>query len=185
MPLADHQIIHRCVTENMIYPYETTKFKNGVISYGPSSYGYDIRLGDTFFIFSQARGGIIDPRDSREIEFKKIIAENPIVIPPNSFVLAHSYEKFKIPRDILGICLGKSTYARCGLIVNVTPLEPEWEGYLTIELSNTAPQPLRIYPKQGIAQLIFFRADEVCTTSYADTKGKYQGQKKEVTLPKV
>jgi dCTP deaminase len=155
----------------------------GVISYGLSSYGYDIRVADEFKIFTNVHSALVDPKhfDPRSmVDFKGEVC----VIPPNSFVLARSVEYIRVPRDVLVICIGKSTYARCGIIVNVTPLEPEWEGYITIEISNTTPLPAKIYANEGIAQLIFLQADEPCEMSYADKKGKYQRQRG-IVLPKV
>ncbi|MEM7343674.1 MAG: dCTP deaminase [Chloroflexota bacterium] len=179
----DHWIEKMALTEGMIEPYESSQVRSGVISYGVSSYGYDIRVSDEFKIFTNVNNTVVDPKhfDSRSfVEFKGDIC----TIPPNSFALARTIEYFRIPRDILTICLGKSTYARCGIIVNVTPFEPEWEGYVTIEISNTTPLPARIYANEGIAQVLFFEASEVCRTSYADKKGKYQKQVG-ITLPKV
>ncbi len=167
----------------MIVPFSERQIKSGVISFGLSSYGYDIRVADEFKVFNNVNATLIDPKnfDSRSfIDFKG----KTCVIPPNSFALARTVEYFKIPRNILTICLGKSTYARCGIIVNVTPFEPEWEGYATLEISNTTPLPARIYANEGIAQIIFLEADELCQTSYKDKKGKYQAQKK-ITLPRL
>lgn len=171
----------------MIEPFEPSqvKEKKGVpcISSGVSSYGYDVRAGRKFKVFTNIDSAIIDPKnfDSKSFIDKE---GDHCIIPPNSFVLAHSLEYFRIPRDVLVICLGKSTYARCGIIVNVTPLEPEWEGHITLEFSNTTPLPAKIYAEEGAAQLVFLGADEVCETSYKDRKGKYQGQTG-VTPPKV
>jgi len=167
----------------MITPYAERQVREGVISYGISSYGYDVRISDEFKIFTNVNSTLIDPKkfDPRSfVDFKGEVC----VIPPNSFVLATSVEYFKIPRDVIVICLGKSTYARCGIVVNVTPLEPEWEGHVTIEISNTSPLPAKIYAHEGIAQLIFLGAAEVCMRSYADKTGKYQAQKG-ITLPKI
>ncbi len=169
--------------KGMITPFAERQVREGVISYGISSYGYDVRISDEFKIFTNVNSTLIDPKrfDPRSlVDFKGEVC----VIPPNSFVLATSIEYFKIPRDVIVICLGKSTYARCGIVVNVTPLEPEWEGHITIEISNTTPLPAKIYANEGIAQLIFLGADEVCTRSYADKTGKYQAQKG-ITLPKI
>jgi dCTP deaminase len=154
-----------------------------VISYGLSSYGYDVRIADDFKIFTNINSTTVDPKnfDSRSfVDFKGEVC----VIPPNSFALARTIEYFRIPRDILTVCLGKSTYARCGIIVNVTPFEPEWEGHVTIEISNTTPLPAKIYANEGIAQVLFFQSDEPCEVSYRDKKGKYQAQQG-VTLPKI
>jgi len=157
--------------------------KAGVVSFGLSSYGYDIRVSDEFKVFTNVNATMIDPKNFDSQSFVDVKGK-VCVIPPNSFALARTVEYFKIPRNILTICLGKSTYARCGIIVNVTPFEPEWEGYATLEISNTTPLPARIYANEGIAQIIFLEADELCQTSYKDKKGKYQAQKK-ITLPKL
>ncbi|MBK2029282.1 dCTP deaminase [Francisella noatunensis] len=171
---------------NMIEPFEAgqIKFSNNqkIVSYGTSSYGYDVRCADEFKIFTNINSSIVDPKnfnDKNFVDFKGDVC----IIPPNSFALARTVEKFKIPRNTLVVCLGKSTYARCGIIVNVTPLEPEWEGYVTLEFSNTTPLPAKIYANEGVAQMLFFQSDEECETSYADKGGKYQGQVG-VTLPK-
>ena len=167
----------------MIVPFSERQIKKGIVSYGLSSYGYDIRVADEFKVFTNVNITIVDPKqfDQRSlIDVKGKVC----LIPPNSFVLARTVEYFKIPRNILTICLGKSTYARCGIIVNVTPFEPEWEGYATLEISNTTPLPAKIYANEGIAQIIFLEADEICEVSYKDKKGKYQAQKK-ITLPKL
>ena len=169
--------------KGMIAPFAENQVKGGVISYGVGSYGYDMRISDEFKIFTDANTSIVDPKkfDSRSfVDFKGDVC----IIPPNSFALATSLEYFKIPRETIVICLGKSTYARCGIVINVTPLEPEWEGYVTIEISNTTPLPAKIYANEGIAQIIFLGADELCTISYADKTGKYQAQKG-ITLPKI
>ncbi len=167
----------------MIEPFADRQIRKGVISYGVSSYGYDVRIADEFRIFTNINTTIVDPKDfdSRSfVEFKGDVC----IIPPNSFALGRSVEYFRIPRDVMTICLGKSTYARCGIITNVTPLEPGWEGYVTLEISNTTPLPAKIYANEGIAQVLFFESDEACEISYADKKGKYQAQTG-VTLPKV
>jgi dCTP deaminase len=169
-------------TRDMIRPFSSRQIRKG-ISYGLSSYGYDFRVADEFQIFTGLNCAEIDPKKLDHGSFTTI-SDNSVLIPPHSFALGRTVEYFKIPRNILTICVGKSTYARCGLIVNVTPFEPEWEGYATIELSNTSPLPVRVYANEGIAQLIFFEADEVCKVSYADKKGKYQAQKK-ITLAKI
>ncbi len=166
----------------MIRPFAAKQVKKG-ISYGLSSYGYDIRVSDQFKIFTNVNNTIIDPKDFKTDSFIDVKAKS-IIIPPNSFALARTVEYFKIPRDVITICLGKSTYARCGIIVNVTPFEPEWEGFATLELSNTSPLPAKIYANEGIAQLLFLGADEICKVSYKDKKGKYQGQKG-ITLAKT
>jgi len=167
----------------MIEPFEPNLVTSGVISYGLSSYGYDIRVADEFKIFTNVHASIVDPKNFDVRSFVDFRGKT-CIIPPNSFCLARTIEYFRIPRGVMGICLGKSTYARCGIVVNITPLEPEWEGYLTIEISNTTPLPAKIYAGEGIAQVIFFEADSLCTISYADRKGKYQAQKG-VTPPKI
>ncbi|MCL7957104.1 MAG: dCTP deaminase [marine benthic group bacterium] len=168
--------IRRMATEHgMIEPFTERQVREGVISYGLSSYGYDMRVSDEFRIFHNALSPVVDPKSFDErsfIEFQGDIC----IVPPNSFALARSIEYFRIPRNVLTICVGKSTYARCGIITNVTPFEPEWEGHVTLEISNTTPLPARIYANEGIAQVLFFESDEPCEVSYADKKGKYQGQ---------
>ncbi len=167
----------------MIEPFVDDQVREGVISYGVSSYGYDVRVGDEFKVFTNVYNTVVDPKNFDSKSFVDIRAD-VCIIPPNSFALASTIEYFRIPRDILTICLGKSTYARCGIIVNVTPFEPEWEGHVTIEISNTTPLPARIYANEGIAQVLFFQSDEPCARSYKDKKGKYQAQRG-VTLPKL
>lgn len=167
----------------MIEPFIDHQVRHDVISYGLSSYGYDIRVTDEFKIFTNVHSAIVDPKNFNPdsfIDYKGDVC----VIPPNSFVLARTVEYFRIPRNVITICLGKSTYARCGLIVNVTPFEPEWEGYVTMEISNTTPLPARVYANEGIAQVVFMEADEVCEISYADRKGKYQRQEN-IVLPRI
>jgi dCTP deaminase len=168
----------------MIEPFVESQVRDGVISYGLSSYGYDIRVSNEFKVFTNVFSAIVDPKQFDSNSMVSINTDNPVLIPPNSFALARTVEYFRIPRNVLTICLGKSTLARCGIIVNVTPFEPEWEGYVTLEISNTTPLPARIYPNEGIAQVLFFEGDEVCETSYADKKGKYQKQQT-IVLPKV
>ncbi len=171
------------VDKGMIEPFEERQFRTGVISYGLSSYGYDIRIADSFKIFTNVFNTVVDPKafDPRSfVDFQGDMC----VIPPNSFALGRSIEYFRIPRNVMTICVGKSTYARCGIITNVTPFEPEWEGFVTLEISNTTPLPARIYANEGIAQVIFFESDEVCAVSYADRQGKYQAQQG-IVLPKV
>ena len=168
---------------DMIKPFCEKQNRKGAISCGVSSYGYDMRVADEFKIFTGANSAIIDPKKFDPSSFVDIKSK-VCIIPPNSFALARSVEYFKIPRNVLTICLGKSTYARCGIIVNVTPFEPEWEGYATLEISNTAPLPAKIYANEGIAQVVFLEADEECEISYKDKKGKYQAQKK-ITLPRI
>ena len=167
----------------MIEPFVDDQVRQGVISYGVSSYGYDVRVGDEFKVFTNVYNTLVDPKNFDSKSFVDIKGE-VCIIPPNSFALASTIEYFRIPRDVLTVCLGKSTYARCGIIVNVTPFEPEWEGHVTIEISNTTPLPAKIYANEGIAQVLFFQSDEACRTSYRDKKGKYQAQL-EVTLPRV
>src|SRR5574338_293665 len=179
----DHWIRKMAREHGMIEPFADSQVRNGVISYGVSSYGYDLRVADEFKIFTNVFSAVVDPKhfDTQSmVDFKGDVC----VIPPNSFALARSVEYFRIPRSVLTVCLGKSTYARCGLIVNVTPLEPEWEGHVTLEFSNTTPLPAKIYANEGVAQMLFFESDEVCETSYRDRGGKYQKQTG-VTLPKI
>jgi dCTP deaminase len=168
---------------NMIEPFVDDQVRSGVISYGVSSYGYDVRVGDEFKVFINVFNTVVDPKNFDPKSFVDIRAD-VCIIPPNSFALASTIEYFRIPRDVLTVCLGKSTYARCGIIVNVTPFEPEWEGHVTIEISNTTPLPAKIYANEGIAQVLFFQTDDVCAVSYKDKKGKYQAQRG-VTLPKL
>lgn len=168
----------------MIEPFVDSQQKNGVISYGLSSYGYDIRVGNEYKIFTDINNATVDPKKFDDNCFVDITTDDYILIPPNSFALARTVEYFRIPREILAICVGKSTYARCGIIVNVTPFEPEWEGNVTLEISNTTPLAAKIYAGEGIAQVLFFQGDEICKTSYLDKKGKYQSQKN-ITLPKI
>jgi len=181
--MPDHWIRQQAQENQMISPFEEKQKREGVISYGLSSYGYDARLADEFKIFTNIDNAIVDPKEFSESSFVNRQAD-VCVIPPNSFVLARTVEYFRIPRDILVICLGKSTYARCGLIVNVTPLEPAWEGHVTLEISNTTPLPARVYAGEGVCQFLFLKGDSPCETSYADKGGKYMGQKG-VTLPKM
>ena len=179
----DHWIRKMANDHKMIEPFEPGQVRNGQISYGVSSYGYDIRVADEYMIFTNVYSAIVDPKnfDPRSmVEYKGEVC----VIPPNSFALARTVEYFRIPKNVLTVCLGKSTYARCGIIVNVTPFEPEWEGFVTLEISNTTPLPAKIYSNEGIAQVLFFEGDEACETTYADKKGKYQKQKS-IVLPKL
>lgn len=179
----DHWIRKMALEQKMIDPFEAGQVRDGVISYGVSSYGYDIRVADEFKIFTNVYSAVVDPKNfdpQSMVDYKGEVC----VIPPNSFALARTIEYFRIPRNVLTICLGKSTYARCGLIVNVTPFEPEWEGYVTLEISNTTPLPAKVYSNEGIAQVLFFVADEECETSYKDRKGKYDKQVG-VVLPRV
>ena len=180
---SDRWIRKMSKEHDMINPFSEKQVREGVISYGLSSYGYDLRVADEFKIFTNVNNALVDPKHFDERSFVNITTDICIV-PPNSFALARSVEYFKIPRSVLTICVGKSTYARCGIIVNVTPFEPEWEGFVTLEISNTTPLPARIYANEGLCQIIFFQSDEVCETSYADRKGKYQAQKG-IVLPKL
>ncbi len=184
---SDRWIRKMAQSQQMIEPFEAYQIKQNqsgrVISYGTSSYGYDVRCANEFKIFTNVNSTIVDPKNFDERNFVNVDAD-VCIIPPNSFVLTRSVEYFRIPRDVLVICVGKSTYARMGIVVNTTPLEPEWHGHITLELSNTTPLPAKIYANEGIAQLIFLSADEMCETSYADRQGKYQGQRG-VTLPKT
>ena len=167
----------------MIEPFEGRQMRDGVISYGVSSYGYDMRVAREFRIFTNVLNSIVDPKNFDPKSFVEFDGD-VCIVPPNSFALARSVEYFRIPRDVLTITVGKSTYARCGIITNVTPLEPEWEGHVTLEFSNTTPLPARVYANEGVAQVIFLESDEVCETSYKDRGGKYQGQQG-VTLPRI
>ena len=180
---SDKWIRKMSLDSKMINPFTDNEIRKGTISYGLSSYGYDIRVSDEYKIFTNVNNSIVDPKKFDEksfIDFKGDIC----IVPPNSFALARSIEYFKIPRNVLTICLGKSTYARCGIIVNVTPFEPEWEGHVTLEISNTTPLPAKIYSNEGLCQVLFFESDEICETSYKDKKGKYQKQRG-ITLPKI
>ena len=180
----DKWIRQMALQHGMIEPFVENQVREGNnISFGVSSYGYDIRVADEFKIFTNVHNAIVDPKNFTNNSFVDFRGE-VCIIPPNSFALAKTVEYFRIPRDVLTICVGKSTYARCGLIVNVTPFEPEWEGFVTLEISNTTPLPAKVYANEGIAQVLFFRADEVCETSYADRKGKYQKQQG-IILPKL
>ena len=180
---ADTWIRKMALEHHMIDPFVDGQVRDGVISYGVSSYGYDIRVADEFKIFTNVYHATVDPKNfdpKSMVDFKGEVC----IIPPNSFALARTVEYFRIPRNVLTICLGKSTYARCGIIVNVTPLEPEWEGHVTLEFSNTTPLPAKIYANEGVAQVIFIESDEICETSYKDRGGKYLGQQG-VTLPRI
>ncbi len=182
---SDRWIRQMAKTHGMIEPFVEgqVRYKEGekVISYGLSSYGYDLRVADEFKVFTNLHNTVIDPKNFNENAFIDIQSD-VCIVPPNSFALARSIEYFRIPRDVLTICIGKSTYARCGIIVNVTPFEPEWEGYVTLEISNTTPLPAKIYANEGLAQVLFYQAAEACEISYADRKGKYMGQTR-ITLP--
>jgi dCTP deaminase len=181
--MPDHWIRRMAIEHKMIEPFEDRQVREGVISYGVSSYGYDLRVTDEFNIFTNVNSSVVDPKhfDKRSfVEFRGPVC----IIPPNSFALGRSMEYFRIPRNVLTICVGKSTYARCGIIVNVTPFEPEWEGYVTLEISNTTPLPAKIYANEGLCQVIFLGADEECEISYKDKKGKYQSQQG-IVLPRL
>ena len=194
--LADHQILHLCEKHELITPFERfpirerwldrEKPSEKVVSYGVGHYGYDIRVAEEFNIFTATSCSPVDPLNMPKSAFDvvRVAVDGFVLIPPNSFALARTVERFKIPRDVLGVVLGKSTYARCGLIVNCTPVEPEWEGYLTMEISNTTPLPAKVYANQGIAQILFYKTSALCSVSYADKKGKYQNQPKEIVLPR-
>lgn len=184
---SDKWIKKMAMEQEMIAPFEAGQVRHNeqgkIVSFGTSSYGYDVRCANEFKIFTNINSTIVDPKDFDHNNFVDFVGD-VCIIPPNSFALARTVEYFKIPRDTLVVCLGKSTYARCGIIVNVTPLEPEWEGHVTLEFSNTTPLPAKIYANEGIAQMLFYQSDEVCETSYKDRGGKYQGQTG-VTLPRT
>ena len=180
---SDRWIKQMALEKGMIKPFEERQVRAGVISYGLSSYGYDLRIADEFKIFTNINSTLVDPKAFDPRSF--VDYQGPVcIVPPNSFALGRSVEYFKIPRNVLTISVGKSTYARCGIITNVTPFEPEWEGFVTLEISNTTPLPAKIYANEGIAQVLFFESDEACQTSYADRQGKYQGQQG-IVLPTV
>ena len=180
---SDRWIRENALKRGLIEPFSEKQIREGVVSYGLSSYGYDLRVSDEFKIFTNVNSAVIDPKAFDERSFVSVRAES-VIIPPNSFALARSVEYFRIPRDVLAICVGKSTYARCGIIVNVTPFEPEWEGFATLEISNTTPLPAKIYANEGLCQILFFGGSEPCETSYADRRGKYQNQQG-ITLPRL
>ena len=184
---SDRWIRRMAKEQGMIEPYADEQVRehkgSKIVSYGTSSYGYDVRCASEFKVFTNINSAVIDPKQFDDDSFVSLESDT-CIIPPNSFVLARTIEYFRIPRNVLTICLGKSTYARCGIIVNVTPLEPEWEGHVTLEFSNTTPLPARIYANEGVAQMLFLESDEVCEVSYRDRGGKYQGQTG-VTLPKT
>src|SRR5512136_1647480 len=180
---SDKWITRMAREHGMIEPFVESQVRAGVISYGVSSYGYDIRVADEFKVFTNLNSAIVDPKafDTRSmVDFRGEVC----TIPPNSFALARTVEYFRIPRSVLTICVGKSSYARCGIIVNVTPFEPEWEGFVTLEISNTTPLPAKIYANEGLCQILFFQSDEMCETSYKDRNGKYQAQQT-IVLPKL
>jgi dCTP deaminase len=180
---SDRWIRKMALEHDMINPFNDRQVRDGVISYGVSSYGYDLRVADEFKIFTNVNSAVVDPKNFDQRSFIDVKGPS-VLIPPNSFALARSVEYFKIPRDILTICVGKSTYARCGIIVNVTPFEPEWEGFVTLEISNSTPLPAKIYSNEGLCQILFFQGDEPCETSYKDKSGKYQKQSG-IVLPKL
>ena len=187
MSIKSDKWIRRMAAQGMIEPFEPNQVRSvegrKIVSYGTSSYGYDIRCANDFKVFTNINSTIVDPKNFDTASFVDVVSD-VCIIPPNSFALARTVEYFRIPRNVLTVCLGKSTYARCGIIVNVTPFEPEWEGYVTLEFSNTTPLPAKIYANEGCAQVLFFEADEDCETSYKDRHGKYQGQVG-VTLPRA
>lgn len=187
MSIKSDRWIRKMAAQGMIEPFEPNQVRyvdnRKIVSYGTSSYGYDIRCANEFKVFTNINSTIVDPKDFDPASFVDVVSD-VCIIPPNSFALARTVEYFRIPRNVLTICLGKSTYARCGIIVNVTPFEPEWEGYVTLEFSNTTPLPAKIYANEGCAQVLFFEGDEECATSYRDRGGKYQGQVG-VTLPRT
>jgi len=184
---SDKWIRRMAAEQGMIEPYSFEQVREAgagrIVSFGTSSYGYDVRCADEFKIFTNINSAVVDPKNFDENSFVDVQSD-VCIVPPNSFALARTVEYFRIPRNVLTVCLGKSTYARCGIIVNVTPLEPEWEGHVTLEFSNTTPLPAKIYANEGVAQMIFFESDEICEVSYRDRGGKYQGQRG-VTLPKT
>ena len=172
---SDTWIRRMALEQDMINPFEGRQISAGCVSYGLSSYGYDLRVADEFKIFTNVMSAVVDPKSFDERSFVTV-QTNCCIIPPNSFALGRSVEYFKIPRNVLSLCVGKSTYARCGIIVNVTPFEPEWEGFVTLEISNTTPLPAKVYANEGLCQILFFQSDEDCQVSYKDRKGKYQSQ---------
>lgn len=183
MSIKSDRWIKKMAQSGMIEPFVESQVRTDVVSFGLSSYGYDIRVADEFKVFTNINTTVIDPKSFDPRSFVDLQSD-VCIVPPNSFVLARTVEYFRIPRDVMTLCLGKSTYARCGIIVNVTPFEPEWEGTATLEISNTTPLPAKIYANEGIAQVLFFQSDEPCETSYRDKKGKYQAQR-DVTLPRI
>jgi len=181
---SDRWIRRMAQEHGMIEPFEEKQVREGIVSYGLSSYGYDLRVADEFKVFTNVHSTIVDPKHFDASSFVDIKGESCIV-PPNSFALARTVEYLRIPRDVLTVCLGKSTYARCGIIVNVTPFEPEWEGYATLEISNTTPLPAKVYSNEGLCQVLFFQGDEPCETSYKDKGGKYMKQPAQIVLPRL
>ena len=180
---SDRWIRRMALEHGMISPFSEKQVRAGIISYGLSSYGYDLRVADEFRIFTNVNTTIVDPKNFDEKSFVELRSECAI-IPPNSFALARSIERFSMPRNVVGVCVGKSTYARCGIIVNVTPFEPEWRGIATLEISNTTPLPAKIYANEGLCQVLFFDSDELCEISYAGRNGKYQDQEG-IVLPRL
>jgi dCTP deaminase len=180
---SDNWIRRQAMEHHMIEPFADRQVREGKISYGVSSYGYDLRVSDEFKVFTNINSTVVDPKNFDERSFVEIRSD-VCIIPPNSFALARSVEYFRIPRNVLTVCVGKSTYARCGIIVNVTPFEPEWEGFVTLEISNTTPLPAKVYSNEGLCQILFFEADEECEISYKDKQGKYQAQKG-IVLPRI
>lgn len=180
---SDRWIRRMAQEQGLISPFEEKQVREGVISYGLSSYGYDLRVADEFKIFTNVHSTVVDPKKFNSSSFVDV--KGDCIVPPNSFALARTVEYLKIPRNVLTICLGKSTYARCGIIVNVTPFEPEWEGYATLEISNTTPLPAKIYANEGLCQVLFFESDEECETSYKDKGGKYMKQPAQIVLPRL
>jgi dCTP deaminase len=180
---SDKWIRRMALEHKMIEPFADRQVREGKISYGVSSYGYDLRVSDEFKVFTNINSTVVDPKNFDARSFVEVKGDI-CIIPPNSFVLAKSVEYFRIPRNILTVCVGKSTYARCGIIVNVTPFEPEWEGFVTLEISNTTPLPAKVYANEGLCQILFFESDEMCEISYRDKHGKYQGQKG-IVLPRI
>ncbi len=183
MSIKSDRWIKEMAQSGMIEPFIESQVRTDVVSFGLSSYGYDIRVADEFKVFTNINTTVIDPKSFDPRSFVDLQSD-VCIVPPNSFALARTVEYFRIPRDVMTLCLGKSTYARCGIIVNVTPFEPEWEGTATLEISNTTPLPAKIYANEGIAQVLFFQSDEACETSYRDKQGKYQAQR-DVTLPRI
>ena len=184
MSIKSDKWIRKMANEHgMIEPFNDKQVSKGMISYGLSSYGYDIRVANNYKIFTNVNNSVVDPKNFDAASFVDFTGD-VCIVPPNSFALAQSVEYFRIPRNVLSVCLGKSTYARCGIIVNVTPFEPEWEGYVTLEISNTTPLPAKIYSNEGLCQVLFFQSDEDCEVSYKDKSGKYQGQVN-ITLPRI
>lgn len=185
MPIKSDRWIQKMALEfGMISPFEEKQVRENVISYGVSSYGYDIRISNQFKIFRHASNAVIDPKTIAHEHYEEVTAET-CIMPPNSLVLARTVERFKIPRNVLTLCVGKSTYARCGILINVTPFEPEWEGYPTLQISNISGASVKLYANEGIGQVLFFESDEACMVSYQDKKGKYQNQQKEITMPRI